>query len=304
MRTRYILMFFFFAFQIAQGSPLADEQKFMEKRQAILAKSEALLKKTRWLFYLSQGAGSAYQSMKGILLYDPETDTPSKEIQEMIRQDKLENPDKYISKSFSQKVDQQINNIILGIDQKISSQPELIAQSNEVSFLLSFSLVGLGGTNENHWGGAYGFGLSIGFNSQTKKVAIKFFKDKEHFKNTVMKAVAVGGLVVKAGLKIAADKNGVKTTSGEAFYPPFVPGFQSNTKESFSFGFSSGITWPPSPFADVLTYTNDLEQETLARLDFSPFIGKAVSTEITQNQQLVFSPISHSAETGFCSQLF
>ena len=302
MLSRLLVVFLIFIqYSFALSS---EDPAFLEKRQTILSKAEVILQKNRWLFYLTESLKSTAAGAKTIFLFDGESEKPSPEIQEMIRIDQENYPEKYRSQSFKLRVDNQIQNILSGIDQKISAQPELIAQSNEISFLLSVSLVGLGGTNEKHWGGAYGFGISIGFNSESKKMSFKIFRDKEFFKSTVMKAVAVGGLVIKAGIKIAADQNKSKSTTGESFYPPFVPGYQASTKESFSFGFSSGLTWPPSPFADVLTYTNELQQDTFIRLDFSPFLNNSVAPQLTENQHLDFDTLPQFSKAMSCSSLF
>ena len=59
------------------------------------------------------------------------------------------------------------------------------------------------------------------------------------------------------------------TAKGTSFYPPMVPGFSSTTDRSFMVGGSSGLTWPPSPIGDILTYSNKLTQTGLIRISVS-----------------------------------
>lgn len=134
---------------------------------------------------------------------------------------------------------------------------------------------GRGWNEYKKWGGLYDLGFTLGYKTETKAVVFQIFRNRESFESTLMPGLAVGGVVVKVGPHISrSSHNSELQTSGQSFYPPFVPGYQSTTKESYAFGFSSVLTWPPSPFGDMLTYTNSLDHKVLLKISFSKtFLG-------------------------------
>lgn len=252
-----------------------EQSQFLEKRALILQKLESGLNKSRWVFYLTDFVSSGLGAIKNLIMYDSLADQPSDEIKEMIRIDQELNPEKYQDKKLSARIDEKIKSILKATDFKLWSQAPLVANSNQFSLMAAVEIQAEGGTNIHKWGGLYDLGLTIGYNTDSKAVIFQIFRNRETFKSSMMPAVAVGGVVGKIGPLIsrANDETSLHTT-GESFYPPMVPGYQSTTKESFTFGFSSGLTIPPSPFGDMLTYTNTLDQKIILKVSFSKtYIG-------------------------------
>ncbi len=247
-----------------------EQSQFLEKRSVILQKLESGLNKSRWIFYLTDFVSSGLGAIKDLIMYDSLTNQPSDEIKEMIRIDQELNPEKYQDKKLSARIDEKIKSILNATDLKLWSQSPLVANSNQFSLMAAIEIQAEGGTSVHKWGGLYDLGLTIGYNTDSKAVVFQIFRNRETFKSSMMPAVAVGGFVGKIGPLISRvnDETSMHTT-GESFYPPMFPGYQSATKESFTFGFSSGLTVPPSPFGDMLTYTNTLDQKTILRISFS-----------------------------------
>jgi hypothetical protein len=262
---------------VAQFETLTDKEQasFLEKRRFILSSMEIGFRKTKWAFYLADVFKTTAVSIKNLILYDSENDPPSSEIAEMIRIDRNVNPQRYENKKILYKVDEKIKSVLHATDLKLWSQSALVANSNQFSLMAAVEIQAEGGTKSHKWGGLYDLGFTIGYNTDSKAVVFQIFRNRETFKSSMMPAVAVGGFVAKIGPLISrANGETSMRTNGESFYPPMVPGYQSTTKESYTFGFSSGLTVPPSPFGDMLTYTNTLDQKTILRISFSKaYIG-------------------------------
>ncbi len=252
-----------------------EQSQFLEKRKNILNGLEATLTKARFIFYMTDLLKSGASGLKDLVMYDSTADGPSDEIKEMIRIDQQNHPEKYKNKNRAARISEKIRSIIHATDTKLWSQSPLVANANQFSFLFAAGLQAEGGTNSKKWGGFYDLGFSLGYNTDTNAVVFQIFRNRESFESTLMPGLAVGGLVVKVGPHMSrSNHNSELETKGFSFYPPFVPGYQSTTKESYAFGFSSGLTWPPSPFGDMLTYTNALDHKVILKISFSKtFLG-------------------------------
>ena len=173
--------------------------------------------------------------------------------------------------SITQKADQVTASILNSLDRQLWEQSAIVAHANEFGIVAAVGVQAEGGTRATAkgWGGLTDIGISIGYNRDDKTLAIQIFHELESFKSTQMPMVAIGGALVKAGFYVA-NQNEELTARGSSFYPPMAPGFSTSTNHSFMAGFSSGLTWPPSPLEDMLTYSNQLSQTTLLRITFSP----------------------------------
>ena len=186
--------------------------------------------------------------------------------------------------TFRQRAHQVVEGFLRAIDRQLWQQASLFSRSNEFGVIGAAGLELLGGVNEKDinsdqathkgWGGLMDLGISIGYNSEERSMIIQVFTDYEQYKSTLMKAVFIAGAVTKVGPYISYYRNGEDgglSAKGESFYPPFAPGYSSSTPDKFTAGFSSGLTWPPSPVGDLLTYTNSTNNKTLLRISLSPF---------------------------------
>lgn len=172
--------------------------------------------------------------------------------------------------SLKDKGDQVISKFLHSLDRTLWDGAPIVSRANEFGVMGAIGAQFEMGTNEgDKIGGLFDIGVSLGYNRDQKALVFQIFRDKEKFISTQMPGVFIAGVVVKAGPTIANQKNDL-TTRGVSFYPPMVPGYSTTTDQSFSAGFSSGLTWPPSPLGDILTYSNSSERRVWLRVTLSP----------------------------------
>ena len=221
-----------------------------------------------------------------------------------------------INLSLKERSEEAILATLKAMDQKLCwNQAPLMARSNEYGVMAAVGLVGLAGVrNGKGWGGSIDIGISVAFNRDQKSMIIQIFRDFEKYKNTTMPAVSIGGTVVKAGGFIANQRDSL-TRKGTSFYPPMTPGFSSISSDYFATGFSSGITLPPSPFGDMLTYSNSLNQKALVRIAVSPMLKGFVRVQTGVGRDslvLLLTPVvkavayvrSLFSASGSCNAIF
>ena len=174
------------------------------------------------------------------------------------------------NKTFKEKSDALITLILNKLDAQLWTQAAIVSHANEFGVLAAIGLQAEGGNSAGVGrGGLTDIGLSFGYNKDEKSMAFQFFNGRETFKSTDMPIIMIAGLVGKAGF-YAANQGKDLSAQGTSFYPPVAPAFSTSTNRSVLVGFSSGLTWPPSPIGDLLTYTNQMKQTTLVRLTLSP----------------------------------
>ena len=172
--------------------------------------------------------------------------------------------------SFKEKADEVILKMLLSLDRSLWDGAPIVSRANE--FGLMFALgpqFETGSSAGKKWGGLLDVGLSLGFNRDQKALIFQIFRDKEKFVSTQMPGRFIAGVVLKAGLMVSNQRKEM-TSEGTSFYPPMAPGFSTMTDRSFNVGFSSGLTWPPSPLGDILTYSNSSQRRIWLRASFSP----------------------------------
>lgn len=220
-------------------------------------------------------AGNTLDKVKDVISLT-KSDEQRAKVLEKLNQNKELRIQKYNERAeltLKERSQQIIQNILIAFDRTIWSQAKLFARSNEFGVQGSLGLALLGGIEKKGgWGGAIDVGISIGFNRDNKSLVIQIYSDFERFKSTKMKAAFVAGLVAKAGIHIANQSEKSLRRKGETFYPPAIPAYNSMTKGNYQTGFSSGITIPPSPIGDMMTYTNSLDTTTLVRIELSPLL--------------------------------
>lgn len=218
------------------------------------------------------------------------------------------------NKTFSEQSNEAISRVLNRLDNQLWDQANIVANANEFGVLAAIGVEAEGGVKNNKgWGGLTDLGISIGFNRDDKSIAIQIFHDLEPYKSTQMPMMFIAGLVTKAGFYIANQEKKL-TAKGTSFYPPMVPGFSSSTERSFMAGFSSGLTWPPSPLGDMLTYSNKLSQTTLVRISISRLTKGFIRIQSASLKQILkvnsislknlLRDIKSSVRKNQCSLLF
>lgn len=267
----------------------AEKIKFNRNRQLFLTQfTKALyafkygfgigsVVKNQLKFVISTVASPLTQFVHGSSHVDPATTSNSDLKYDQYSSDELESQ---IRQSFKERSEEIVLNLVKAIDRTLWKQAALFADTNEVGFMSAIGgeffirVPKMGGH-----GRAFDVGLSVGYNRATQAMVIQIFRDVEKFKDTLSAALFITGSSVKSGMYIANQQQGEMSNRGTAFYPPMVPGFSTLTNDRFITGFSSGLTIPPSPFGDLLTYSTYLDQKAWLRISFSPLYKGFVKVE-------------------------
>jgi hypothetical protein len=260
------------------------DPKFLEVRKQILTKLAIALEK------LEFGIGSIewinekwkISKMKREMLRKQELlkDAPDdiKEIliiatQEEIDRD-LQKIEELIERSFNERSHEMIHSILKRVDQVLSNQKQVVAHAQEFGLLASIGAQFILGSNQKGIGGLVSIGISFGYNKATGAFYLDIFRSVEKFESTLMKVTFSAGIAFKAGIVVQGEGgSGVKS---KTFYPPAIPGYSNWSHSSFSSGFSSGLTLPPSPFGDLMTYQTITEVESLLNIQISKVYPKWV----------------------------
>ncbi len=174
-------------------------------------------------------------------------------------------------RSLRSKSNETVIDILQAIDNSLHEQAKVFVSANEFGFLTSAHLIAEGyKANSKGKGGIFGLGLSVGYNYDQKMLIIEIYNESEKFKSSMMPAFFVGGMVGKVGTYMSFNTKNKLQNVGETFYPPGAPGFAFSNANKVAAGMSTGLTIPPSPFGDILTYTNKGAQKSLVQIRISP----------------------------------
>ncbi len=238
-----------------ESLPEERKQKFKEMRVFFLTNAARILNSTKFVFGAGSlvGDGLSFVKVKVKQAFGKEVEkTPS------------------VQRTFNERSQQAVQAVLKGIDYKLWSQAPLVIDSNEFGVSLSVGLLAETGVLRRGGGGAEEVGLSFAFNKNSRAFVFEIFHNSENFDNTKA-AVTVLGVVGKAGVTLGR-RQGSETLKGSSFYPPAVPGYSMASPEYFSAGLSSSLGLPPPPLADLLTFTNRFERNTLIRVTVSPMV--------------------------------
>lgn len=277
-----------------QSMPDADQRSFQMKRFMFLKATESALMKVNWTLGMGSLVGE-----KLVFIKDKVKEAVTG--QDKVEQAVFDN----MQETFRQRSLRIVGNILKSIDKNLWEKAPVISKSNEFGLSVAAGIQALGGVGTKGYGGILDLGMSFGYHTETRSLVFQIFLDREKFKSTLMKAVFIAGVVGKGGVYIANQSDSTKAPSrkGESFYPPMIPGFQSTTPELVNFGGSSGLTWPPSPLGDVLTYTTDLSNDAILRITVSPIMKGFVRVSTALNpMQLIVEKISALVEKFSRSQ--
>jgi hypothetical protein len=180
--------------------------------------------------------------------------------------------------------------ILRRVDQTLAKQKNVVAHANEFGLMASIGAQFILGLSQKGVGGLLSIGLSIGFNKQTGAFYIDIFRTVEKFESTLMKVAFTSGLAMKAGLEVRGDKASEVSLTSKTFYPPAIPGYYNWSEASFSSGFSSGLTLPPSPIGDLITYQTITKTESILKIQISkvfPFWIRITSPMIVDKTKVL-----------------
>lgn len=257
-----------------------EQESFLSTRSEFLRLAAIAFQKLKWGF----GVGSViknkisfYQDKRDIKKHLNIADSLEGDARDTLlsavlsyEEQLLQRQKAFKEQSFKEKADEVILKMLLSLDRSLWDGAPIVSRANE--FGLMFALgpqLETGSAEGKKWGGLLDVGLSLGFNRDQKALIFQIFRDKEKFVSTQMPGIFIAGVVLKAGLMVSNQRKEM-TSEGTSFYPPMAPGFSTMTDRSFNVGFSSGLTWPPSPLGDILTYSNSSQRRIWLRASFSP----------------------------------
>jgi hypothetical protein len=261
--------------QILLNTPqdLASDQKFLKEREFYLQKTVKALEQMKLglgtIVATKEKVSHIKHLFKKDVTHSADNIQQSPEPQEAKA---LEEINTKVRMSLRERGEQLITEIIQGLNETFIKNSTLITQGAGVGFLVGIGPQLVAAAGEKGWGFVAGLGLSINFFRHEKAVVIDFFVNTEKFQKTLMKIVGTVGVAMKAGVQISS-LNFIHNSRSEGvihFYPPAIPGFVHYGPGVFASGFSSGLTLPPSPIGDMITFQTEAKRFSLLQIEFSP----------------------------------
>lgn len=181
-----------------------------------------------------------------------------------------------------------IQKILNSLDYRLHSQAPLVLSANELGFVVSAGVIKLHGIRDSGGGGLLEMGLIFAYNKESKTFVIENFVAPEKFVSSLA-AVAVVGVNGKAGIFMANRERGFEAVNrvAQSFYPPIIPAFATNGAKQFTFGFSSGLGFPPPPMADLLTFSNSHRETVTFRIEISKALKGFVRIKTGEYKTLI-----------------
>lgn len=219
------------------------------------------------------------------------------------------------TRSFKEKSAHAIEAALKGINYKLYNQAPLLIEANEFGLSLSVGVAAELGMGRKGVGYNQELGLSFAYNKADKAFVFEIFHNSEKFNNS-RSFVSLLGVIGKLGMTIGV-RDGAKIIKGSSFYPSFIPGFSSTSPSYFYTGASTSFGFPPSPFADMLTFTNDFHRTPLLRITFSPVVKGFIRIQlgpVHELPKLIIAKVGDSLgqvreminyfQRGKCGQVF
>lgn len=263
-----------------EGMEQRSQEEFEKVRRAFLENAAKALHKTQFALGAGSIIGDSFQfvKIKALKMFGKNVD-----------------PNVSLSRTFNERSHQGVNSILKSINYKLFTQAPLLIDANEFGLSLSMGIIGELGMLKKGGGGSEELGLSFGYNKKDKAFVFELFHNSEKFSSS-RSFVSVLGVVGKLGLSIGARKD-ANIIKGGTFYPPMIPGFSANSSSYFVTGLSSTFGFPPSPFADMLTFTNDFERTPLIRITVSPLVKGFVRIHVGRLDNVVKVLVVRVADT-------
>lgn len=164
--------------------------------------------------------------------------------------------------------------LLNAIDNEIWSHANVVSQSKEFGFMLGANINGGAAFGNRGLYGALGFGMSIGFNSETERLVFDIYQESQKL---------VRALPVVAQVSSGFQAMGYSSISGRElhgagrFITPPGPIATYDSAELFTFGLNQGIGFPP--LDTFYAYENKFYRNSLLRISVSPMQPMSVHVE-------------------------
>lgn len=242
---------------LARFDAMTPEQqaRFIQNRDMFISNTAKVLRRIGWTFGLGSLVGGKIVMIKDKLLRKEKEDADSIVVRE----------------NFRERSNRIITSMLTAMNRQLWAQAPLVGDANEFGVTLSLGLALEGGRPKKGWGGQFDLGVSFGYNKEKKAFVFQIFRNIEKFRTTLMPAVFYAGVTPKAAIQVSQMRDGaIQSRIGTTIYPPGVPGFLSTSPTMFASGINTGVGFPPPPFGDMLSYTNQLDNKAILRVMISP----------------------------------
>ncbi|MCX7979088.1 MAG: hypothetical protein N2578_08800 [Bdellovibrionaceae bacterium] len=258
--------------KIRESGGVIPDVNPMEGYESLDAQAKERFAKTRVQFLTALARALNASKMMiggGLLMKDAFTFVKVKTLKVLGKPVELNHPEM----SRPERVQRAIGNFLQSVDYKLWNQAPLVISANEFGFAAHVGLVTGGGVRSSGYLFHHETSISITYNKETRGLVFEIGYVKENFQHTLM-GIGVAGVIGKGGVRIARRTGGLVASnlSGTSFYPPMIPAFSTFGPELFQTGTSTTFGFPPSPFADILTWTNKMSHHTAIRISISPFM--------------------------------
>lgn len=301
----------------ADSNEVDSDTKFIETRINILTKLATALEKIelgfgsvewlheKWVVTKSRRQMAAHHSFSKDLPESLRRDIAAASQQHLDQE--IQRIEDLMQRSFKERSRDMIQSILRAVDKSLVSQKNVVAHANEFGVLASIGSQFVLGSKSKGIGGTFAVGISMGFNKTTGAFFIDIFRSLEKFENTIMKVTFSTGIVGKAGLVVRSEGTSQPGLKSKTFYPPAIPGYSTWSPSSFSTGLSTGLTLPPSPLGDLITYQTETQMDSLMKIQVSrvyPMWFRVTSPFMTHKVQVVrdsFSKVFKLSSARKCS---
>lgn len=177
-----------------------------------------------------------------------------------------------------------IEKILLSINKTMWSQAPLAARSQEFGMIFTINAASAIGFGHQALGGSVGLGVSLGYNKNTRSLVFEIVQDAERVQHA-LPTVGVIGFIAKLGFYMSAADHRLApgiALPATSFYPPVAPAFTTTGPEKFIAGVNGSLTLPPSPIADVFSWTSSSKTTTLVRIAVSPMFKGFVKFQVNR----------------------
>lgn len=158
-----------------------------------------------------------------------------------------------------------VEDILSSLNVKLWKESTKIADAKTISLVINPMLI-VSASAPLKLGGAVGFSLAVGYNSETERMVVDVSTSLEKYKSGF---VWLAGVKATTGLEFDASSGTSRVKRGEVFFPPVLPVWDGGGVDFYSFGVSTALSVPPPPITDVFTYRHSTTRFTVMRLSFS-----------------------------------
>ena len=195
---------------------------------------------------------------------------------------------------------QMVERLLMGINDQLWLQATVISKSNEYGMNLSALLIGGGSFGTRGLGGMIVIGISMGFNVSTQALVFQIYKTNHKFRNGLVFNAALGlniG-VYQANYRHFGAENLIEKGFMASPPIPFPPTYFQVTSERMILGMNPVLGLVPTPFDGMFTYTTEIHQKTLLRIESYSLnrLIKMDEWDVERDMKFVYSTVKEYSD--------